>query len=162
MSKLTFKGVSQCIPTMNILYSFQPLSLLSITPIPSTFHFSTAFNTYIYIFYLHRCYVLYYWCSVILFSLPSFPEFHSIVPLLQTCFMYEFVFDHSCFVHIFIFWIYFPHMRENMQPLSFWAWLPSLNMMSSNCIHLPSNYMLSLWLSKISLCIYTTFSWSIH
>jgi hypothetical protein len=34
-------------------------------------------------------------------------------------------------------------MRENIQPLSFWAWLTSLNTMSSNCIHLPSNHMLT-------------------
>jgi hypothetical protein len=41
-------------------------------------------------------------------------------------------------------------------PLSFCTWLTSLNMMSSNCIHLSSNHMVSnsLWLS--------IFSWSIH
>jgi hypothetical protein len=32
-------------------------------------------------------------------------------------------------------------MTENMHPLSFWAWITSLKMMSSNCIHLPSNHM---------------------
>jgi hypothetical protein len=26
-------------------------------------------------------------------------------------------------------------------PLCFWAWVTSLNMMSSNCIHLSSNHM---------------------
>jgi hypothetical protein len=36
------------------------------------------------------------------------------------------------FVCTFIFWIYRPHMRENMWPLSFWTWLTSLNMMPSN------------------------------
>jgi hypothetical protein len=30
-------------------------------------------------------------------------------------------------VYMFIFWIYLPCMRENMQPLSFRAWLTSLN-----------------------------------
>jgi hypothetical protein len=74
-------------------------------------------------------------------------------------------------VNMFIFRICLPHMRENMQPLSFWAWLTSLNMMSSDCIHLPSNHMsYTLWESKTPLCIYiyiyiyiyTTFSWSIH
>jgi hypothetical protein len=25
--------------------------------------------------------------------------------------------------YTFIFWIYLPHMRENMQPLPFWTWL---------------------------------------
>jgi hypothetical protein len=39
------------------------------------------------------------------------------------------------FVYMFIFCIYFSHMRENMQLLSFWTWLTSLNMMSSNCIY---------------------------
>jgi hypothetical protein len=28
---------------------------------------------------------------------------------------------------------------ENMWPLSFWTWLTSFNMMSSNSIHLPEN-----------------------
>jgi hypothetical protein len=45
------------------------------------------------------------------------------------------------FVYMFIFCICVPCMRGNMQLLSFWAWLTSLNMMSSsNCIHLPSNH----------------------
>jgi hypothetical protein len=50
------------------------------------------------------------------------------------------------FVYKLIFWIYFPHMREHIHPWSFWAWLTSLNMMSSDCIHLPSNYMVSFFL----------------
>jgi hypothetical protein len=34
--------------------------------------------------------------------------------------------------------------------LSFWAWLPSLNMMSSNCIHLPSNHIILYgWVNSI-------------
>jgi hypothetical protein len=41
---------------------------------------------------------------------------------------------------------YLPHMRENMQPSSFWAWLTSLNMTSSNCIHFPSHHILSFFL----------------
>jgi hypothetical protein len=32
------------------------------------------------------------------FSCPSFPEFHRAVPLLQTCPVYEFVYDHTCFL----------------------------------------------------------------
>jgi hypothetical protein len=31
-------------------------------------------------------------------------------------------------------------MRGNMAPLSSWNWLSSLNIMSSNCIHFPSNH----------------------
>jgi hypothetical protein len=56
----------------------------------------------------------YYWCSIILSSFPSFPEFHRVVPLLQTCSTYEFVYDNACLVYMFIFWIYLPHMRENV------------------------------------------------
>jgi hypothetical protein len=45
------------------------------------------------------------------------------------------------FVYVFIFWVCFPHMRENMWPLSFWAWLTSLNMVSSNCIHFGNSFL---------------------
>jgi hypothetical protein len=44
------------------------------------------------------------------------------------------------FVDMFIFWI-FHGWEKTWQPLSFWAWLTSLNVMSSSCIHLPSNHM---------------------
>jgi hypothetical protein len=44
------------------------------------------------------------------------------------------------FLCMFFFWIYLPHMRENMCPLCFWSWLTSLNMMSSNCMHSLSNH----------------------
>jgi hypothetical protein len=104
-------------------------------PFPPHHHFSTAFSTHYSTIYLHRCYVLWcHWCSVILFSFPSFP--HRVVPLLQTCSTYQCVYDHVCFC--------VSHMRENMQALCFWAWLTSLNMISSNCIHLPSNHVVSL------------------
>jgi hypothetical protein len=49
------------------------------------------------------------------------------------------------FVNTFTFWIYCSHMRENMQLVSFWAWLTSFNIMFSNCIHLPLNHMVSLF-----------------
>jgi hypothetical protein len=79
----------------------------------------------------------YYWCSIILFSFLSFPEFHRVVPLLQMCSTIEFVYDHACFcIYVFL-WIYLAHMRENMYLLCFWSLLTSLNM-SSNCIHLSS------------------------
>jgi hypothetical protein len=62
------------------------------------------------------------------------------------------------FVYMSIFWISLPHMTENMWPLSSQAWLASLNMMSSTCIHLPSNPChYSLWLSNTPLCIYHNF-----
>jgi hypothetical protein len=56
-------------------------------------------------------------------------------------FPFYFVYVSCIFVYIFIFCFYLPHRRENMQLLSFWAWLTSLSMMSSNSIHLPSNHM---------------------
>jgi hypothetical protein len=64
-----------------LLWSVQPLPLLSLIPLPPTPHFSTVFNTLLYILYLHRCYVLqYYWCFSISFpfplSLSSIEYFH--------------------------------------------------------------------------------------
>jgi hypothetical protein len=84
-------------------------------PFTSHPHLSTAFNAYSYILYLHRCYVLqYYWSSLLMFSFPSFLQFRSLVPQLQTCSMYEFIYDHACFVYMFIFWIYLPCIREKV------------------------------------------------
>jgi hypothetical protein len=120
--------------------SVQPLPLLSLTPLLPP-PFSTAFSTHPHILFLHRCYVLRYcWCSVILFSLPSFPEFLRAVPLLLTCSTSEFVYNHACFC-AYVYLLDLPRRRENMQHLSFWAWLSPLNMMSSSYIHLPSNHM---------------------
>jgi hypothetical protein len=83
----------------------------------------------------------YYWCSIIFFSFPSFPWFHRVVPLLQTCSTSEFVYDYAWFYVYVYLWIYLPCMRENTWLLYFWSWLMPLYMMSSNCIHLPSNHM---------------------
>jgi hypothetical protein len=46
-------------------------------------------------------------------------------------------------------------MKESMWPLTFWAWLTSLNMMFSRSIHLPANSIFhsSLWLDNTPLCI---------
>jgi hypothetical protein len=41
-----------------LLWSIQPLPLLSLSPLSSIYSFSTAFNTYPYFLYLHTCYVL--------------------------------------------------------------------------------------------------------
>jgi hypothetical protein len=70
-----------------------------------------------------------------------FPQFHRVV-LLQAHSTSEFVYDHACFCVYVYLWIYLPHVRENMWPLSFSAWITSLNVMSSNCIHLPSNHVI--------------------
>jgi hypothetical protein len=91
--------------------------------------------------------VLWYcWCFMILFSFPSFPMSHRVVLLLQSCSTSEFVYSHVCFVYVFIFWIYLLHMRENMWPFLSLAYLTSLNLVSSNCIHLPLNHTVSLFL----------------
>jgi hypothetical protein len=79
--------------------------------------------------------------TLILFSFPFFPKFHRVVPLLQTCSTTEFVYDYACFCVYVYLWIYLQCIRENMHLLCFWSWLTSLNMMTSNCIHLPSNPM---------------------
>jgi hypothetical protein len=77
-----------------LLWSIQPLALLSLIPLTHPHYW--AFNTHIYILYLHRCNVLqHYWCSIILFSFPSLPEFHREFQL-QMCSTYEFVYDHAC------------------------------------------------------------------
>jgi hypothetical protein len=61
---------------LTLVHSTPSVPLLS--PFPPSPHYSTAFNTHPYVLYLHRCYALwYYWCASILFSFPSFPEFHS-------------------------------------------------------------------------------------
>jgi hypothetical protein len=154
---------AHCIRTVGILYFTLVHSTPSIT-LPYYFTSHPPFSINILISFTFTSYVmLYYWCSILLFSFPSFLTFHRVVPLLQTCSTSEFVYDRACFCIYFYLWIYLPHMRENIQFLCFWAWFTSLNMMSSNCIHLPSNYMsLFLRLSNTPLCIYTTFSWLIH
>jgi hypothetical protein len=58
-----------------------------------------------------------------LFSFPSSLKFHSVTPLLLTCSTLQMVYDYVVFVYTFIFWIYLPHMTENMGPLSFRTWL---------------------------------------
>jgi hypothetical protein len=101
-----FQGVSSmcscCESTL--LWCSHSLPLLSLSLLPSSPQFSIAFNTHLYILYLHRCCILwYYWCSVIPFSFPSFPEFHRVFPLLQTCSTYEFIYDHVCFcVYVYL------------------------------------------------------------
>jgi hypothetical protein len=72
-----------------LLWSIQPFPLLSLLLyLSSPPLFATAFSTHPYIFYLHRCYVLwYYWCSILFFSFLSFQEF----PLLITYFHFAYM-----------------------------------------------------------------------
>jgi hypothetical protein len=85
-----------------LLWSFQPFPLLSLT-----FHLPTPifqqFSIYILISSTFTCYVLQCWYSIVLFSFPSFPKFHRIISLLQTCSTYAFVYDHTCFcVYVYL------------------------------------------------------------
>jgi hypothetical protein len=132
-------------PNFTLLWFVQALPFTIPYPFISHLPFSTAFSTHPYNLYLHRCYVLYYWCLMILFFFPSFPKFHRVVPLLQTCSTFEFINDHAFFVYMLIFWMYLPYMKENIWFLFFWDWITSLNMMSSNCIHLSSNHVIILY-----------------
>jgi hypothetical protein len=140
--KLMFQGVFQCTSTVSIpyfgLFSLFHYSPLPLNPPPPIFQqlsvhilLSSTFTSYI---------MCYYWCSIILFSFPSFPEFHRVVALLQTCSTYEFVYDHAWFCVYVYLWIYLPLMRENVV-FVFLTCLTSLSMMSLNWIHLPSNHM---------------------
>jgi hypothetical protein len=126
-----------------LLWSIQLLPLLFLTLLSTNPHFSTAFNTYPYILYFTDA-MFYNTVDELSFSFPFpsslssreyFHHFKYVVPM--SLYMNMLV-----FVNMFIFLIYLPYMREKMWPLFFWAWLTSLTMMSSNCIHLPSNHMI--------------------
>jgi hypothetical protein len=113
--------VSQCISAMNILnfgqfnaHCYSPLSL------PSPHSHSTAFSIYTYILYLERCNTFWYcWFSMIFFSFPSSLNCHRIVPLLQACLAYKYVYDHVCFyIHVHLFRSIF-HIREKTSSLFF-------------------------------------------
>jgi hypothetical protein len=136
---LTFKGISWCMPSGGVLSLICSIPSNTL-PYPFTSYLPIFQHLSIHILIsLASCGMRYYWCSTIFFSFPSFPEFHRVVPLLQTCPTTEFVFDNACFCVYVYLWIHLPPMRENMHLLCFWFWLTSLKMMSSNCIHLPSN-----------------------
>jgi hypothetical protein len=143
MFELTFNGVSQCVPSVGVLYFglFNPFkySPLPLYLPPSVFQ---QFSIHILIsFTFTSCGMWCYLCSIILFSFPSFPEFHRVVPLLQMCSTSEFVYDQLGFCVYVYLWIYLPCMRENMHLLCLWSWLTSLSIMFSKFIHLPSNPM---------------------
>jgi hypothetical protein len=134
-----FKGVSQCMPTMGVLYFGLFTSSISLSyPLLPILHFSTAFNTHPYILYLHILFRWYYWCSIILFSFPSFPEFHRIVPLFQTCSTFEFVYDPAWFC-VYVFLLDLSSMYERKHVV--FVFLSLAYLMSFNCIHLLSNHM---------------------
>jgi hypothetical protein len=155
-----FKGVSVHISSVDILY-FGLFSPFHCSPLP-LYLWTTFFNSFKYtpyILYHHGCYILwYYWCSIILYSFLSFPEFHGIVLLWQICSTYEFVYDNNSFC-VYVYLLDLSSMYERKYvAFVFLYWLTSLNMMSSNCIHLLSNHMsYSFWLNKMAVYIYHIF-----
>jgi hypothetical protein len=131
-------------------YSPSPLHL----PSP---HFSPAFNTHPYILHLH---ILWYAISLMLYhSLPfPLPQFHGAVQLLHTCSTSEFVYDHAWFC-AYVCLLDLSSVDERKCSAFVFLILANFTyIMSSNCIHLPSNPMsFSLWLSNTPLCIYHNF-----
>jgi hypothetical protein len=94
MFKLMFKGLFQCMPYgCVVLWSVQPLPLLSFPPLPATSQFLTAFNAHPYILYIDTI------CHEILLILchSLFRSLFLLVALLQTCSTSEFAYDHACF-----------------------------------------------------------------
>jgi hypothetical protein len=94
-----FKGYLSVCPLQE--YFILVCSAPSITlPYPFTFptpHFQQL-SIYLLISSTLTSYVLQnYWCSIFLFSFPSFSKSHKVVPLLQTHSTSEFVYDHACF-----------------------------------------------------------------
>jgi hypothetical protein len=159
-----FKGISQCIPLW--VFFTMVFSIPSITlPYPFTFHphFSTAFN----IHPISSSFTDFMFYNIIDALSSSFPFPHSLSSIekfhyYKHVLYMNFYMMMLVFVYMFIFCIPLLCMRENMWPLSSEPGLPFLNMMYSNCIHLPSHCHSSLWLSKTPLCIYTSFSLSIQ
>jgi hypothetical protein len=94
-----FEGVSQCIPVVDILY-FGPFNPFHYTPLPLYLPLlifqqilkhilrSSAFTDVMFYDIVD---------ALSFSSFPSFSEFHRIVPPLQTCSTYEFVYGHARF-----------------------------------------------------------------
>jgi hypothetical protein len=100
------------------------------------------------------------YCWRFLFSFPSFPKFHKVVPLLQTLSTSEFVYDRFVFVDMFIGWIWektcgLCFSEPSLHHLTWWPQIASIYLQTICCHSF-------LWLSKTLLCIYTTCSWSIR
>jgi hypothetical protein len=95
-----------------LLWSIQPLPLLSLTSLPPTSHFSITFNAHPHILYLH---ILRDIADALSFAFP-FPFSPSSI---EQFYHYRHVLHMSLYMIMFIFvcvylWTYLPHMRENM------------------------------------------------
>jgi hypothetical protein len=155
--KLMFKGESQCMPTVGVLYfgsfnpfHYSPLPLYLPLPIFQQLSIHTLISS------TFTCYVLwYYWCSIILFSLPSFPEFQRVVLHLSLYIIMLVL----CVCLSFVSTTY--ERKRGLcvsEPgLLHLTWCPPFA-----SIYLQTTYHYSLWLSRTPLCMHTTFSWSIH
>jgi hypothetical protein len=120
--KSVFKGVSHCILAVNVLTLVSSIPSVTLPyPFPPTPHYLAVVCIVVSSIYLGSSILIL--LTIILFSFPSSPELHSVFPLLPTYSTCRCGYDHVCFVYMFIFCIYLPHMRENMWPLSFWTWL---------------------------------------
>jgi hypothetical protein len=160
-----FKGVSQCFPTVSLLY-FGPFNPSHCSPLD--------FYLLLPIFqYLSRHIlisstfrdVMFYITDALSFSFYFPPSLSSI----EYFYYYKHVLHMNLYmimfvlVYVFIFWIYLPCMRENMWPclsesgLLLLTWCPPVV-----SIYFPTTCHYSLWLSNTPLRIYTMFSWSIH
>jgi hypothetical protein len=133
--------VAQCMISVSVFYfvrfnpfKYSSLSLCFLSPVFQQFSIHIIISST-----LTSYGMWYYWCSVILFSFPSFPKYNRLVPLLHKYSTPEFACDHACSCIYVYLWIYLPHMRENILVLCIWSCLTSLSMISSNCIYLSSN-----------------------
>jgi hypothetical protein len=156
-----FNGVSQCMPSVVVFY-FGLFNPFEYSPLP--LYLPPRFSTVSIHILISSTSIHLMVCDITDYHslfLSLFPEFCRVV--LITNMFYIWVCLWSClFLYVYL-WISLSHMRGNMCLLCFWSWLTSLNMMFSNCIHLPSNPChYSLQLSNNPLCICTTISWSIH
>jgi hypothetical protein len=98
IAKLMFKGVSQCIPTVSILY-FGPFNPFHYTLLPLYFPrpIFQQCSVHILISSTFTGVIFYDIIDALSFSFPSFPEFHRVVSLLQIYSIYDFVHDCACF-----------------------------------------------------------------
>jgi hypothetical protein len=137
-----FKGVPQCMPTVGVLCFTLVCSTPSITlPYPFTYHprFSTVLNTHPYILYLHiLCYVI---LLMLYHSLFLFPRVSQNSSTVTNMFYIWFFIWPWLFLCICLSLDRSSMYETKHAAFVFWSWLISLNMMSSNCIHLLSNPM---------------------
>jgi hypothetical protein len=134
-----FKVVSQSIPAVNILY-FGQFSLLSYSPLPLPS--SSVLNSFQYM-------LLYPLPAQILFSFPSFLEFHRVVSLLQICSKYKLAYDHVCFyAYVCLFNLSFSYEKKHVDfvflNLAFFSPVPSVCLQTTWC-HSSNSFALFKW-----------------